>query len=95
MERFRGILICTTNRFTDLDSASVRRFSHKMGFNYLLPEGDVIFYKKMLMPLVNEPLDRLGEQRVRCLRNLAPGDFKIVRNGCFLLPRRSGHTPPL
>jgi len=87
MEKFRGILICTTNRYADLDSASMRRFCHKVGFNYLQPEGNVIFYNKMLMPLVNEPLDRLGEQRIKNLKHLAPGDFKIVRNNFILLPQ--------
>ena len=32
MERYRGILICTTNRLTDLDQASIRRFQYKIGF---------------------------------------------------------------
>jgi transitional endoplasmic reticulum ATPase len=39
MERFRGILICTTNRLMDLDQASIRRFNFKIGFSYLKPEG--------------------------------------------------------
>jgi transitional endoplasmic reticulum ATPase len=38
MERYRGILICTTNRMTDLDQASIRRFNHKIRFDYLTPE---------------------------------------------------------
>ncbi|MCG6916974.1 MAG: ATP-binding protein, partial [Deltaproteobacteria bacterium] len=46
MERFRGILICTTNRLLDLDSASIRRFNHKIKLQYLTPEGNVAFYKK-------------------------------------------------
>ena len=43
MERYRGILICTTNRMTDLDQASIRRFNHKIRFDYLTPEGNRIF----------------------------------------------------
>jgi AAA+ superfamily predicted ATPase len=39
MERFQGILICTTNRFEDLDQASLRRFNYKIGFRFLKPEG--------------------------------------------------------
>ena len=34
MERFRGILICTTNRISELDEASIRQFNYKIGFNY-------------------------------------------------------------
>ena len=33
MERFRGILIGTTDRLLDLDQASIRRFNFKIGFN--------------------------------------------------------------
>ena len=36
MERYRGILVCTTNRLDDLDPASLRRFNHKIGFDYLI-----------------------------------------------------------
>jgi SpoVK/Ycf46/Vps4 family AAA+-type ATPase len=64
MERFRGILICTTNRFEDLDQASVRRFNYKIGFRCLKPEGNVIFYRKLLSPLtsalLNNPHARRG-----------------------------------
>jgi len=52
MERFRGILVCTTNRLADLDDASLRRFTAKLGFDYLTPDGAVIFYRKLLAPLV-------------------------------------------
>lgn len=56
MERFRGILICTTNRINSLDEASLRRFNHKIEFKYLNAEGNVIFYRKLLKPLLAEPL---------------------------------------
>jgi transitional endoplasmic reticulum ATPase len=45
METFRGILICITNRLMDIDQASIRRFNFKIGFNYLKPEGSVLFYQ--------------------------------------------------
>jgi SpoVK/Ycf46/Vps4 family AAA+-type ATPase len=50
MERFRGILICTTNRFSDLDAESVRRFNHKIGFHCLKPDGNIIFMLIKLAP---------------------------------------------
>jgi transitional endoplasmic reticulum ATPase len=53
MERFRGILICTTNRLMDLDQASIRRFSFKIGFNYLKPEGIVSYIRyRRVMPKI-------------------------------------------
>jgi len=84
MERFRGILICTTNRLLDLDSASIRRFNHKVGFQYLTPEGNVVFYRKMLASLVDGSVDQKTLKELENISNLAPGDFKVVRDRyCF------------
>ncbi len=78
MECFRGILICTTNRFKELDTASIRRFNHKLLFENLTPEGNVIFYNKMLSSLVNAPLKTSQEDSLKTIPNLSPGDFKTV-----------------
>ena len=87
MERFRGILICTTNRVEDLDSASLRRLNHKIGFDYLSPEGNTIFYRLFLEPLTLETLDHAGNEKIRRLSNLAPGDFKVVRDRYSFYPK--------
>ncbi len=87
MERFKGILICTTNRLRDLDQASIRRFNLKMGFDYLKPDGNVIFYQKFLSPLTNTRLDEITKGLLRKMTNLAPGDFKVVRD------KNSFHRP--
>ncbi len=39
MEEFRFIQIFTTNRLTDLDSATLRRFTYKLEFGYLEPDA--------------------------------------------------------
>lgn len=80
MERFNGILICTTNMIKEIDTASIRRFNHKIEFDYLKPEGNVIFYKKMLLPLTETPVDTETEYSLNKIKNLTPGDFKTVRN---------------
>ena len=80
MERFRGILICTTNRLKWLDEASIRRFNQKLGFDYLLPGGNVIFYKKLLKGLTNSRLDTKIKSDLKNLTGLTPGDFKTVRD---------------
>ena len=80
MERYRGILICTTNRIKDLDAASIRRFNHKIGFEFLSPEGNSIFYKKMLVPLVGKPPANGSLSKLNNYTNLTPGDFKVVRD---------------
>ena len=67
MERFRGILICTSNRMKDLDEAAIRRFNHKLRFGYLNGEGNVIFYKKLMVPLVGLPLSADTEE---CLKDI-------------------------
>ena len=86
MERFRGILICTTNRFKDLDNASIRRFNHKVEFGYLSGEGNVIFYRKLLEPLLTKPLNKAHHNTLRKISNLAPGDYKTVRDRYSFYP---------
>ena len=77
-------MICTTNRLLDLDSASIRRFNHKVGFQYLTPEGNVVFYRKMLASLVDGSVDQKTLKELENISNLAPGDFKVVRDRyCF------------
>jgi SpoVK/Ycf46/Vps4 family AAA+-type ATPase len=86
MERFRGILICTTNRLMDLDQASIRRFNFKIGFNFLTLEGNVLFYRKLLAPLANQPLEPSLVDELIMISDLAPGDFRVVRDRCSLSP---------
>jgi SpoVK/Ycf46/Vps4 family AAA+-type ATPase len=80
MERFRGILVCTTNRMMDLDSASIRRFNHKIEFNYLNAEGNIIFYRKLLQPLMKNTLSVTVSEVLANIPDLSPGDFKTVRD---------------
>ena len=87
MERYRGILICTTNRLDDLDTASLRRFNHKLGFDYLTAIGNLLFYDLFLGPLAPDPLNPEVRLEIKQIKNLAPGDFKVVRD------RYSFHPP--
>ena len=86
MERFRGILICTSNRMEDLDAASIRRFNQKIGFDYLTTEGNLVFYSKLLLSLAPGPLKKADEMRLKGLPELCPGDFKIVRDRYLFYP---------
>jgi len=86
MERYRGILICTTNRLKGLDEASIRRFNHKIGFNFLKPDGNVTFYQRLLLPLINTPLNEENEELLKSILDLAPGDFRIVRDRFSFYP---------
>jgi SpoVK/Ycf46/Vps4 family AAA+-type ATPase len=80
MEEFRGVQVFTTNRMTDLDSASLRRFTHKLEFGYLEPSAAVTLYKQILSPLVGTDLEDRLEAELKSLACLAPGDFKVVRS---------------
>jgi SpoVK/Ycf46/Vps4 family AAA+-type ATPase len=80
MERYHGILVCTTNRMTELDSASIRRFNYKIGLNYLTSEGNVIFFRKLLAALTPKNLRPEDASRLKSLIHLTPGDFRIVRD---------------
>jgi SpoVK/Ycf46/Vps4 family AAA+-type ATPase len=86
MERFQGILICTTNRIKDLDHASIRRFNHKVEFNYLNTEGNVIFYKKFFSRMVNSRIDEKSLGELKKISDLSPGDFKTVRDRYSFYP---------
>ena len=79
-ERFCGVLICTTNRVKDLDGAALRRFNHKVGFKFLTPEGNLVFYRKLLAGLCRRPLTASDRNSLEHLTDLAPGDFKVVRD---------------
>ncbi len=91
MERFRGILVCTTNRLEALDPASIRRFNHKIGFDFLTSEGTRIFYDKLLAPLVGSRKKTIDDDvtiyKLSRLSHLVPGDFKAVRDRFTFLSR--------
>ncbi len=89
MESFNGIQIFTTNRIRDLDSASLRRFSHKIEFGYLKPDCNAIFYRSYLAPLVTPKPDESVIQRLSKMDNLAPGDFKSVRDRFRFKPSKT------
>ena len=88
METFQGLLICTTNRLADLDSAALRRFTYKIDFDYLTPEGCLIFYLKLLKPLIPKPLSDKHRCSIKAIRNLAPGDFKTIYKQLYFFPKQ-------
>lgn len=91
MESFQGIQIFTTNRLKDLDNASLRRFNHKIEFGYLKPDGNVIFYEKLIAPLIRGILDASTTKALKGLSGLTPGDFKVVRDR-FAFRNKKGIT---
>lgn len=80
MERFRGNLICTTNRLEGLDPAALRRFQVKVRFDYLTSSGKLLLYEALLAPLCPEPLGAEQRRVLEAIGPLAPGDFRVVRD---------------
>lgn len=84
MESYNGILITTTNRFTDLDQAALRRFDFKIHFDYLNYAQRLRLFTAVCQQL-NLDFDEASIQaQLQQLSLLCAGDFAvIVRQACF------------
>jgi SpoVK/Ycf46/Vps4 family AAA+-type ATPase len=85
MERFKGVFICTTNLFDQLDEAALRRFTFKIQFKTLTREQrERMFIAEALngdaTQLTQALVSRLNQMSV-----LAPGDFAAVKRQVDLL----------
>ncbi|MGL4854775.1 MAG: ATP-binding protein, partial [Lentisphaeria bacterium] len=81
MENFNGVLIGATNFLQNIDAATLRRFTFKFEFDYLDNVGKKIFFERMFQSKLS---DR-EEARLNLIENLAPGDFRTVRQGFYYL----------
>ena len=79
LEAFDGLFFATTNLKDQLDPASLRRFSHKIRFDYLTPEQAWAMFQeesqRQSCP-VEEVLT--FEYAVRRLQRVTPGDFAVL-----------------
>ena len=75
MENFRGILVCATNFSDNLDPATVRRFTFKVAFDYLSDDGKALFFERFF----GAPLSPRDRAELGAIPDLAPGDFRTVR----------------
>ena len=79
MENFDGVMIGATNFIQNLDQAVMRRFTFKLQFNFLDDNGKRLFFERMFKcTLSDSELERL-----KAIPNLAPGDFRTVRQSLF------------
>lgn len=81
IENFKGVMIGATNFAANLDSAILRRFTFKLEFNYLDHQGKVLFFERMFQTKLSES----EKQQLTDIPNLAPGDFRTVRQSLFYL----------
>ena len=79
MENFDGVMIGATNFIRNLDGAIHRRFTFKLEFDYLDDAGKILFFEKMFHCLLSPE----AKARLCRIPNLAPGDFRTVRQSLF------------
>ena len=78
MERFEGLVICTTNLVGKMDSAAMRRFAWKVEFRALEPEtAKDVFLRYFPRERGADELRALSRE-FAALGGLCPGDFKAV-----------------
>ena len=81
MENFKGVMVGATNFMDNLDQAIMRRFTFKLQFDYLDDAGKRLFFERMFKTkLTEKEAEKLAE-----VRNLAPGDFRTVRQATYYL----------
>ena len=81
MENFDGVMVAATNFCKNLDPAIMRRFTFKIEFDYLDDAGKKIFFERMFKTELTDA--EFGD--LQAIRNLAPGDFRTVRQESFYL----------
>lgn len=82
LEQHEGIVICSTNFLSNLDSAALRRFIFKIEFKPLTNEGKHIMAQRMLSEVCNIPNDLSELDKINLL---TPGDFKAVRDRLLII----------
>jgi SpoVK/Ycf46/Vps4 family AAA+-type ATPase len=85
MENFDGIMIGATNFVTNLDPATLRRFTFKLEFDCLQNAGKTHFFKQFFAPMNMGDLSAAETQRLHRIDSLTPGDFRTVRQSLYYL----------
>jgi len=76
MENFEGICICCTNLLDHIDEAALRRFSWKVKFLPLTPDGAEKLFRKYFQP--EGAIPKAVKAGLQTTQTLTPGDFKTV-----------------
>jgi len=88
MERFDEIFICTTNLYSQIDTAALRRFTFKLEFLPLTFEQRWEMFMNEA-DLHGKPMSEkrrvVFEDRLALMQDLTPGDFATVKRQCVLL----------
>ena len=81
MENFKGVMVGATNFMDNLDAAIMRRFTFKLQFDYLDTAGKRLFFERMFKTHLSDA----EAMRLAGIPNLAPGDFRTVRQSLYYL----------
>ena len=76
MESYPYPFVCTTNLMESLDKASLRRFTFKVGYDYMTPEQSSLAFKHFF---------NIANIDLSYLNSLAPGDFVVVKQKAEIL----------
>lgn len=88
MERFRGVFICATNLFNNIDIAAMRRFTFKIQFHALTEDQRWTMFvnEAGIDPeTLNATVLENWRTELALMVNLTPGDFTTVQRQCHLL----------
>ncbi|MDR0547893.1 MAG: AAA family ATPase [Deltaproteobacteria bacterium] len=78
LERFKGIFIGSTNRFSSLDPAAIRRFTFKVEFKPLGPEGRIELFDSYFQTLTGSSVNESEKKYLLSLPSITPGDYSVV-----------------
>lgn len=81
MENFKGVMVGATNFMDNLDAAIMRRFTFKLQFDYLEADGKRACFERMFKTRLCDA----EVMRLAAIPNLAPGDFRTVRQSLYYL----------
>lgn len=91
MEKFGGVLVAATNFKERLDKAVLRRFVYKLKLDYLTDEGKEIFFRRYF----KTSLSAEERRRLHAIRDLAPGDYRVVRQSLYYTDEHPTNTQRL
>ena len=88
IENFKGIFICATNLYRDIDPASLRRFTFKLEFKALTEQQrwEMFINETKVLETVTDK-DELEhiQKKLWKIKNLTPGDFATVKRQAIIL----------
>jgi len=94
LERYRGVIACTTNVWKEVDAAALRRFVFKIEFRPLRLNQAVELFQALFKPILAENPDpnilKTVREELGRYPMLTPGDFAAVSRRVRVLGQKPG-----